>query len=209
MARDEERQTRAGETPIVGGLPDFPGIIAAMRLSPALATHLRGLADQLLVVEYPGATITRSERELLATAVSASNDCFYCMDSHGAFASALLRRADAPKSEAEIGAVVDAVKTARFDSFDPKMRALFEIALAVKGDARTLTRADVERALAAGATDADTQLAVLIASAFCMYNRMVDGLRAKTPPTADAFRARAEEIAQHGYSDARVQSVPK
>ena len=66
----------------------------------------------------------------------------------------------------------------------------------------------MERATAAGASDGDTQLTVLIASAFCMYNRMVDGLRAKTPPTADAFAPRAKEIAEHGYSDARVQSIP-
>jgi hypothetical protein len=72
-----------------------------------------------------------------------------------------------------------------------------------------VTRADVERALAAGATDGDTQLAVLIASAFCMYNRMVDGLRAKTPASPEAYRARATEIAEHGYSDARVQALPR
>ena len=41
-----------------------------------------------------------------------------------------------------------------------------------------------------------------------MYNRMVDGLRARTPPSADAYRARAVEIADHGYSDPRVISVP-
>jgi uncharacterized peroxidase-related enzyme len=207
MARQDERQTRAAESPIVGGLPDFPGIIAAMRLAPGLAMHLRGLADQLLVVEYPGATLTRGQRELLATAVSAANDCFYCMDSHGAFASELLKR-DAGKSEGEVSSLVDDVKTARFDRFDPKMRALFGIAVAVKNNARTVTRADIDRAIAAGASDADTQLAVLIASAFCMYNRMVDGLRAKTPPSEEAFRARAVEIADHGYSDPRVKSVP-
>jgi hypothetical protein len=72
-----------------------------------------------------------------------------------------------------------------------------------------VTRADVARAIEAGATDADTQLTVLIASAFCMYNRMVDGLRANTPASADAYRARAAEIAEHGYSDPRVQSLPR
>ena len=67
---------------------------------------------------------------------------------------------------------------------------------------------DVEAALAAGASDADLQLAVLIAAAFSMYNRMVDGFRAKTPPSAGAYRSRATEIAEHGYSDQRVVSVP-
>ena len=107
MARDEERKARARETPVVDGLPDVPGIVVAMRLSPGLAVHLRGLADELLVKDFPGATMTRAERELLATAVSAGNDCFYCMDSHGAFAGELLRRAGAP----DVDALVDEIKS--------------------------------------------------------------------------------------------------
>ena len=77
MARDDERRSRAQEQPIVGGLPDVPGILAAIRLTPGLGVHLRGLADELLVNDFPGTTLARAERELLATAVSAANDCFY------------------------------------------------------------------------------------------------------------------------------------
>jgi uncharacterized peroxidase-related enzyme len=204
MARDEERRARSSETPIVGGLPDLPGIVAAMQLAPGLATHLRGLADELLVKAMPGATLTRAERELLATAVSAANDCFYCMDSHGAFASELLRRA---KVE-EVDALVDGVKSGESRGVSAKMSALLHIARTVQRNPRGLTREDVARALAAGATDQDTQLAVLIASAFCMYNRMVDGLRAKTPASPEAYRARAAEIAEHGYSRPMVKSIP-
>ncbi|MES0030385.1 hypothetical protein [Mesorhizobium sp. M0040] len=79
-ARQAERMLRATETPIVDGLPDFPGILAAMMISPNLATPLSSLADTLLVKSFPGATLTRSERELIATGVSAGNACFYCMD---------------------------------------------------------------------------------------------------------------------------------
>ena len=49
MAREVERQQRAQEGPIVGSLPDVPGIGAAMRLTPLIGVHLRGLADQALV----------------------------------------------------------------------------------------------------------------------------------------------------------------
>lgn len=58
-----------------------------------------------------------------------------------------------------------------------------------------------------GWRSANVQLADLIASVFSMYNRMVEGFRAKTPPTAEAFRERASEIAEHGYSDQRVTAV--
>jgi AhpD family alkylhydroperoxidase len=106
MTRDAERQARAEEGPIVDGLPDVPGIIAAMRLAEGLATHLRGLANVLLVDTFPGASLTRGERELLATAASAANDCFFCMDTHGAFATELLRR----DKVAGIATLVDSIK---------------------------------------------------------------------------------------------------
>ena len=92
MARDDERLSRSQQELLVGGLPELPGILTALNLTPALGVHLRGLADELLVHDHPGATISRAEREMLATAVSAGNNCFYCMDSHGAFATALLQK---------------------------------------------------------------------------------------------------------------------
>ena len=204
MARDEERLRRSQQGPIVGGLPDVPGILTAIRLTPGLGVHLRGLADELLVHDFPGATIQRHEREMLATAVSAGNDCFYCMDSHGAFASALIER----NGQIEHLALVDVIKHGSSEGFDDKMQALLHISRTVRRQPLDLTADDVATALAAGATDADIQLAVLIAAAFSMYNRMVDGFRAMTPPSAEAYRARAGEIAEHGYSDQRVTALP-
>ncbi len=196
MARDEERQARSREEPIVGGLPDVPGIVAAIQLTPGLGMHLRGLADELLVNDYPGTTLTRADREMLATAVSAANDCFFCMDSHGAHAGALLEQAGA----ADHLPLIDVLKVGASDGFGDKMQALLHIARIVRGESRNLTASDTTAALAAGATDADVQLAVLISAAFSMYNRMVDGLRARTAPSPDAYRRRAAEIAVHGYS---------
>jgi uncharacterized peroxidase-related enzyme len=205
MAREEERLSRSAEEPIVEGLPDVPGIGAAIRLTPGLGVHLRGLADELLVHEFPGATISRAEREMLATAVSAANDCFFCMDSHGAFATALLEAT----GSTQLASLVDEIKTGSSEGFDGKMQALLHIARTVRREPRDLTTDDVAAARAAGAADADVQLAVLIAAAFSMYNRMVEGFRARTAPSADAYRTRAEEIAAHGYSDQRVTSAPR
>ncbi len=204
MARDDERLQRSQEEPIVGGLPDVPGILVAMRLKPELGVHLRGLADEVLVHDYPGATISRAEREMLATATSAGNDCFYCMDSHGAFATALLERTDAHDQIP----IIDVIKQGSSEGLSPKMQALLHITRTVRREPRQLSAADVAAATDAGATDADVQLAVLIASAFSMYNRLVEGFRAKTPPTAEAYRPRAAEIAEHGYSSPQVSAVP-
>lgn len=200
MTRDDERLMRAREGPIVGGLPDVPGIGTAIRLTPALGIHLRGLADELLVNDFPGATLDRAEREMLATAVSAANDCFFCMDSHGAHATALLEQSGAM----ERAPLLDVLKFGSSEGFDPKMRALLHIARTVQRQPRDLTADDVTDAVAAGASDADVQLAVLIAAAFSMYNRMVEGFRARTAPTVDAYEARAVEIAANGYGTQRV-----
>ena len=196
MTRDEERLARAREEPVVGGLPDVPGIGVAMRLTTGLGTHLRGLADEVLVNDYPGSTLTRAEREILATAVSAGNDCFFCMDSHAAHAAALLER----NADVALIPALDALKIGSVDALSDKMQSLVRVARTVAGNARGLSVDDVAAARAAGASDGDVQLAVLIAAAVSMYNRLVDGMRARTPADVAAYRERAAEIAEHGYA---------
>jgi uncharacterized peroxidase-related enzyme len=200
MTRDDERFQRASQPPIVGGLPDIPGIGAAMGLSPGLGVHLRGLADALLVDDFPGATLRRAEREMIAAATSAGNDCFFCMDSHAAFATELLDR------DGDVAAkpLVDELLVGAIDGFDPKMRALLHIASVVRRNPLELTMDDVTSATGAGATDGDVQLAVCIASAFSMYNRLVDGLRTMSPPSGSPTRATAARPTEHGLPEQAV-----
>ena len=201
MTRDEERVARSQQLPIVGGLPDALGIAVALRLTPGLGVHLRGLADELLVNEFPGATIGRADREMLATAVSAQNDCFFCMDSHAAHASAVL----AQSGSDDMSPILDGIKRGSLEGVEPKVRALVQIARVVARAPAELSVERVADARAAGASDADVQLAVLIAAAFSMYNRIVEGFRARTPATSDAYRDRADEIAKHGYAGGSAQ----
>ena len=196
MTREQERIERAMQDPIVGGLPEVPGILVAMALRPGLGVHLRGLADELLVKDYPGSTLRRDQREMIATAVSAENDCFFCMDSHGAFATALLEK----DGESRQVPLLDVIKTGSSDGLDNKMCALLHIARTLATTPRGLTADDTQAALDAGATDEDVQLAVLIASGFSMYNRLVEGFRARTAPTVEAYRESAERIVEHGYT---------
>ena len=145
MARDDERMARSQEDPIVGSLLDVPGILAAIRLTPGLGVHLRGLADELLVNDFPGTTLVRAEREMLATATSAANDCFYCMDSHGAFATALLEKT----GDSDRVSLIDTIKLGSSDGLDPKMQALLHISRTVQRAPRELTAADTDAALRA------------------------------------------------------------
>lgn len=196
MTRDDERLARASQPPIVPGVPEIPGIGAAMALTPDIGVHLRGLADALLVNDFPGATLRRAEREMIAAATSAGNDCFFCMDSHAAHARALMGREGAT----ELEPVLDVIKVGSSEGLSDKMAALLHIARTVRRAPLELAQADVDAAIRAGASDGDVQLAVLIAAAFSMYNRLVDGFRARTPAELQAYAGRAEQIAELGYS---------
>ena len=66
-----------------------------------------------------------------------------------------------------------------------------------------MTEADVRRARESGATDIEIHDAVLIAAAFCMFNRYVDGLATWAPEGADAYKANAKRIVTQGYLAAR------
>ena len=109
--------------------------MVAMSLeAQGFGVHLRGLADELLVNDYPGATLRRDQREMLATAVSAENDCFFCMDSHGAFAT---DAAPAGRRRRGLVPLVDVIKTGLVEGLDDKMWLFLHIArtLATTGPA--------------------------------------------------------------------------
>jgi len=55
------------------------------------------------------------------------------------------------------------------------------------------------RARAEGATDIEIHDAVLIAAAFCMFNRYVDGLATLTPVDPAAYDEMGRRMAEYGY----------
>lgn len=130
--------------------------------------------------------------KLVAAYVSGLNDCDFCCSSHSAFAA---RQLD------EGMTLVDQVR-ADLDSapVSAKLRALLRIAGAVQNSGRKVTPDLVEAARAEGATDLEIHDTVLIAAAFCMFNRYVDGLGTLVPADpATYYPASAERIVTIGY----------
>jgi alkylhydroperoxidase family enzyme len=76
---------------------------------------------------------------------------------------------------------------------------LLAIADKVCRDAHLVTEADVEQARAAGADDKAIHDTVLIAAAFCMFNRYVDGLATWAPQEPAVYRKIGEMLASNGY----------
>jgi hypothetical protein len=81
-----------------------------------------------------------------------------------------------------------------------KMKALLAIAGRVQQSGRAVRDTDLARARSEGATDIEIHDTVLIAAAFCMFNRYVDGLGALTPTDPAGYRERAQYVADHGYT---------
>ena len=170
-------------------LPEgVPGIGGPLQQYPETAKHLLGLAQTLL---RGPSSLTEAEREVIATYVSSQNDCAFCMNSHGAAARSLLG-ADA--------GIVDLVKT-DFERapISEKLKALLVVAGRVQQGGRRVSEADVARARAAGADDKAVHDTVLIAAAFCMYNRYVDGLATLTPTDPADYERMGDALARHGY----------
>lgn len=168
--------------------PEVPGIRGLMSFRPATAKPLQDLAETLL---RGPSSLTRGERELIAAVVSTRNDCTFCASSHAAIAAA------------QIDGGKDVVEAARRDPahapISDKMKALLAIAEQVQRGGKHVEDGHVASARSAGASDVEIHDTVLIAAAFCMFNRYVDGLAAITPTDPRAYEAMAELIVKNGY----------
>ena len=171
-------------------LPEgIPGIRSAMQFRPETAVHLNALAEELLCADN---SLSRGDRELIAAYVSSRNKTVFCEHSHSAFAAVQLEGG------------VDLVEHVKRDPDDapiePKLRALLHIAGKVAVDGKTVTTSDIEAARVEGATDIEIHDTVLIAAAFCMYNRYVDGLDTWQPADPQVYQERAHLVVERGYA---------
>jgi uncharacterized peroxidase-related enzyme len=169
--------------------PDEAGIRSLLTFRPETARPLSELAEVLL---RGPSTLTRGERELIASYVSSLNNCHYCASSHAAFAAAQL-----PEGMALVERVRADLQAAPVSD---KMRALLAIAAAVQEGGLKVTPEHVDAARAAGATDAEIHDSVLIAAAFCMYNRYVDGLATVAPEDPAFYAMGAQAVVEYGYT---------
>jgi len=168
--------------------PDLPGIRGAMAFRPETARPLNALVEILL--QGPS-TLSRGERELIATYVSSRNCTHYCHSIHGAIAAAHL-----DGNEALVKQVKTDFTQANISS---KLKRLLVIAGLVQRDGKLVTVAEVDAARRAGATDLEIHDTILISAAFCMYNRYVDGLGTYQPEDEAFYRERGPRVARDGY----------
>jgi uncharacterized peroxidase-related enzyme len=167
---------------------EFPGILGPMTFRPETAAPINELVNVLLRGE---SSLSRGERELIATHVSWRNDCRFCQSIHGAVAAAQLDHDES---------LVQKVKTDwQGAEISNKLKALLQIAGKVQLGGKYVSEEDMAAARDQGATDLEIHDTVLIAAVFCMANRYVDGLGTWAPEDPAIYRQNAANIVAHGY----------
>jgi len=165
-----------------------PGIRSLVLFRPETGKPLYELAQVLL--RGGDGPLTEAERELIAAYVSSRNQCNFCMKSHAAAARCLY---------GEDASVVDAVLTdVTAAELSSKMKTLLFIAGQVQLSGREVTPAAIAAAREQGASDREIHDTVLIAAAFSMFNRYVDGLASWTPEDPAVYEEMGRRMAK-GY----------
>ncbi len=170
----------------------LPGIRSLFAFRPQSALALTGLAETLL---RGPSSLTPAEREVIATYVSSRNECSFCYSSH--------RAAAAHNAGGNYEWVDSCVAGESSAAAAPRLQALLAVAEKVRQGGRSVMASDIQRARNSGATDVEIHDTVLIAAAFCMFNRYVDGLAAPTPPAnSGAYDQVGRALAHSGYQAA-------
>jgi uncharacterized peroxidase-related enzyme len=172
---------------------EFPGIVGLMAQYPTTAAPLNLLAETLL---RGPSTLPSTDRELIAAYTSHLNNCNFCHSSHAAASAAYVNN-----DYTIIDAVKQNVDTAPVSE---KMKALLKIAAKVQKGGLNVNAEDIKLAKDNAATDDEIHSAVLIAAAFCMFNRYVDGLGTWSPQGREHYLQTGKMLAERGY----VNSVP-
>lgn len=172
----------------------LPGIIGLMAFRPETAKPLNDLAEVLLRSD---SSLSRGDRELIATYVSSLNDCFFCQHAHGGLAQHYL--------QCDMSLIDQVKKDYQNSALPEKLKTLLTIAGSVQRGGKQVDEKQIEDARKAGATDMEIHDTVLISAAFCMYNRYVDGLGTWAPNDRQFYVDRASLRAQEGYADFKPQ----
>lgn len=170
---------------------DLPGIRGPMAFRPETAKPLNELAELLL--RDDNNTMSRGDRELIGAYVSSLNDCFFCQNVHGALAQHYM--------QCDMQFIDDIKMDYKKTAISEKLKSLLSIAGSVQKGGKNVTSEQIETAKALGATDKEIHDTVLIAAAFSMFNRYVDGLATWAPTDREIYVQRAKMRAEEGYLD--------
>lgn len=152
------------------GRSDVPGILKCFATHAPLLRAMMDLAQSLL---FTDGRLPRRQKEMIATFVSARNDCPYCVDSHGYFL----------RMQGGSAETLCALQENNLDSpsLSTAEAALLRFVDQINRNSQSITRIDTEGLQRHGWTASQIAEAVHIAALFAMFNRVGNafGLRAQ------------------------------
>jgi AhpD family alkylhydroperoxidase len=178
---------------------------------PDVYAQMAALANNMLRTGHAESSLVPSEREMIASYVSALNNCTYCATVHGAVAAAHMCTTEVDSGQAGqttkamAEEMVRSICTERNGGVgeieaSPKLKQLLQIAAQVRESGQNITPEAIAKAKESGATDMDIHDTVLIAALFCMFNRYVDGLTGDVLGNIDQLKEGGQAIAARGYA---------
>lgn len=137
-----------------------PNVFRAYAFDNAKLKAFILMADDLMLGD---SGLSKTEREMIAVAVSAINHCHYCLTSHGA---ALRQRGKDP----ELGELI--AQNYRAAELDRRQKAMLDFSTKLTEAADKIEEADREALRKAGFSDRDIWDIAAVASFYNMSNRM-------------------------------------
>ncbi|MBV9971091.1 MAG: peroxidase-related enzyme, partial [Xanthobacteraceae bacterium] len=107
--------------------------------------------------------LSKLEREMIAVAVSANNQCYYCLTAHGAAVRTL-------SGDPVLGELM--VMNYRAARLDPRQRAMLDFAVKLTAEPHAIEEADRESLRRCGFSDRDIWDIAAVAGFFNMSNRV-------------------------------------
>ena len=167
----------------VFGRPRVPGILQCFATHPPLLEHMMGLAKSML---FTDGALSRQNKELISTFVSATNACAYCTDSHAY--SFRANGGDAGALQAVLACDTDS------PAITKEQRTLLHFAKKITVDSQSITPADIQTMRAAGWTDLQIAEIIHVTALFASFNRVVNAFGLPSQEMLKVF----EEDSNHG-----------
>jgi len=138
-----------------------------MRAQSLNPSALRSFLELYLSLMYGKSGLSRAEREMVATAVSAHNHCSYCVSHHG----------EALRFYLKNGEQLEALRNGRLpEEMAKRSKALVDYAMKLTLQPGTMRKGDLEELRKVGISDSEILDVVLLTSYINYVNRVAQGL---------------------------------
>jgi len=139
-------------------------IMRAQSLNP---NAMRAFLELYVTLVFGKSGLTRSEREMIATTISAQNRCDYCVSHHGEALRFYLKNGDQ----------LDSFRRGQLpENLSPRAKALIDYAVKLTLDPGKVVRPDLEALMKVGVSDSEILDLVLLTGYMNFVNRIAQGL---------------------------------